>query len=62
MIDGSAIVKTVEANSMETFMGSLITELTGADEVSLGIEASAGTTITLSDGTSAYLNIIKISN
>lgn len=62
MINGSEIIKTVEANSKETFIGSLIIELTNADEVSLGIEASAGTTITLSDGTSAYLNIIKISN
>lgn len=43
-------------------MGSLITKLTDKDEVSLGIKASTGTTMTLSDGTSAYLNIIKISN
>ncbi|MDY2892799.1 MAG: hypothetical protein SOT41_03350 [Candidatus Faecisoma sp.] len=62
VINGSSIVKTVEANASETFMGSLITKLTDKDEVSLGIKASTGTTMTLSDGTSAYLNIIKISN
>lgn len=62
VINGSSIVKTVEANASETFMGSLITKLTDKYEVSLGIKASTGTTMTLSDGTSAYLNIIKISN
>lgn len=62
VINGSSIVKTVEANASETFMGSLITKLTDKDEVSLGIKTSTGTTMTLSDGTSAYLNIIKISN
>lgn len=48
------------ANQTETFAGSIIVEFTGADEVSLGISSSTDVTLTLSTGTSAYLNIVKL--
>ena len=60
MLNGSSIVKEVLVNQDETFMGSLIVDLTGADEISLGIKSSAAVTLTLSTGISAYLNVVKL--
>lgn len=60
-ISSSTITKDINANKEETLSGSIITSLTTDDEISLGLESSVTATISPANGTSAYLNIIKVS-
>ena len=50
----------ITANEDNSFNGSVITELEVGDVISLGLESSVTTTVTPSDDTSVYLNIVKI--
>lgn len=59
-ISSSTITKEVTANEDETLSGSIIVSLATNDEITLGIESTATSVITLSNGTSTYLNIIKL--
>ncbi len=59
-ISNSTIMKEVTANKEETLSGSIIVSLQTDDEITLGIESSTTSVITLSNGTSVYLNIIKL--
>ena len=51
---------TIDGNEDNSFNGSVITELEVGDVISLGLESSVTTTVTPSDDTSVYLNIVKI--
>ena len=61
LISSSTITRTVTANANENFVGSVIVALESGDDLSLGIESSAATTITLNDGIAAYLNVVQLS-
>ena len=59
-ITSGTITKEFTANEDNSFNGSVITELEVGDVISLGLESSVTTTVTPSDDTSVYLNIVKI--
>lgn len=60
-IGNTTITKDVTANEDIDFSGSTIITLTENDKIGLEIESQQGATITPSTGTSAYLNILKLS-
>lgn len=59
-ITSGTITKEFTANEDNSFNGSVITELEVGDVINLGLESSVTTTVTPSDDTSVYLNIVKI--
>ncbi len=59
-IVSSSITKDIEANKDVTLSGSIIIDLQTDDEIGLGLEGSSDATISPTDGTSAYINIIKL--
>lgn len=60
-IGSTSIVKTVTASTNTDFVGSTINSFNAGDEIGLDIKAVAATNITPSNGTNAYLNIVRIS-
>lgn len=61
MITGSSVMKTVTANVANDFIGSIIVSLSANDNITLGIDATNEVTITPSNGSVTYLNVMQIS-
>lgn len=59
-IGSSVIKKSVTANAVTDFFGSTINNFTEGDEINLSIQSTATATVTPSNGSNAYLNIIRI--
>ncbi len=60
-IASTTIIKEFEANKDDTLNGSAILNLTLNDAITLGLSSSVNATVSPATGTSAYLNIVKLS-
>lgn len=60
-IGSTSIVRTINASTNTDFSGSTINSFSAGDEIGLDIKAGEAVNITPSNGTNAYLNIVRIS-
>lgn len=60
-IGSTTVSKDVTANVDADFVGSTINNFKANDQIGLALESTSAVTITPSSGTSAYLNIVRIS-
>lgn len=60
-IGSTTISKNVTANVDADFVGSTINNFKANDQIGLTLESTSAVTVTPSSGTSAYLNIVRIS-
>lgn len=60
-IGSTSIVRTINASTNTDFSGSTINSFSAGDEIGLDIKSGEAVNITPSNGTNAYLNIVRIS-